>query len=259
MIAPSAESPASRSRFTIESFATIDSTNSELKRRAENAAGAIDGHVVVTDTQTAGRGRHGREWIDQPGGSLLFSMGWTAPVAPSKLAGLSLAIGVAVAAALESDGIARVQLKWPNDLLLNHCKLGGILIETINARESSVDVIIGVGINIRIDASIRDRVSGSVIGLSDAGWNGDRESLLPILIRAVEHLLMRFSTDGFGPWRAAWIDRHALQQRNVTIWRAGCEIASGKAIDVDAEGALLLQTSAGVRRFMSGESTLRAS
>ena len=70
-------------------------------------------------------------------------------------------------------------------------------------------------------------------------------------------MLERFAVDGFQPFRAAWLQRHALQQRNVTIWREGQEIAAGRAIDVDAQGALLLQTPAGIRRLLSGELTLR--
>ena len=239
-------------------FATIDSTSSELKRRAEDGID-IDGAVIVADTQTAGRGRHGRSWVDQPGGSLLFSLGWRAPIDTSRLSGLSLAAGVAIADGLEQEGIAHVQLKWPNDLLLRHCKLGGILIETVNARAQSTDVIIGVGINIALSATMREQVSAAVIGLSDAGWNGDRQSLLMVILANLDRLLMRFPDDGFAPYRAAWIGRHALQQRNVTIWRSGREIAAGKAIDVDHDGALMLQTAAGVRRFTSGESTLRSS
>ena len=249
--------PTARSRFTIESFASIDSTSTELKRRA-GAGIDIDRSVVVADTQTAGRGRLGRAWVDQPGGSLLFSLGWRAALPAAKLAGLSLAVGVAAATALAAQGIDALALKWPNDLLLRSRKLGGILIETLNARNGSIDVVIGIGINLKLDPAVRDRVDGSVIALSDAGWSGDRDALLDATLDALSPLLDDFPTHGFAPWRAAWLQRHAHHQRDVTLWRSGREIASGRAIDVDDDGALVLQTPAGVRRFTSGESTLRA-
>jgi BirA family biotin operon repressor/biotin-[acetyl-CoA-carboxylase] ligase len=243
------------SRFRIEVYPAIDSTSDELKRRS--GSGAIDGLVIAADTQSAGRGRHGRTWVDQPGGSLLFSLGWHAPVAATGLAGLSLAVGVAVCTVLERQGIARTQLKWPNDLLFRHCKLGGILVETVNPQPGSIDVIIGVGINVRIEAPVRDAVAAPVIDLRAAGWTGERHVLLAAILQELAPTLDRFAREGFHPFRAAWLARHALQQRNVTIWSSGHEIAAGKAIDIDGDGALLLQTPAGVRRFLSGELTLR--
>jgi BirA family biotin operon repressor/biotin-[acetyl-CoA-carboxylase] ligase len=243
------------SRFRIEVYPAIDSTSNELKRRA--SGGAIDGLVIAAETQSAGRGRHGRTWVDQPGGSLLFSLGWNAPVPAIRLAGLSLAVGVAVCTVLERQGIARTQLKWPNDLLFRHCKLGGILVETINPQANAIDVIIGIGINVRLDESVRDAVAAPVTDLSAAGWAGERHALLAAILLELAPTLDRFALEGFHPFRAAWLARHALQQRNVTIWSSGHEIAAGKAIDIDGDGALLLQTPTGVRRFLSGELTLR--
>lgn len=245
-------------RYRIEVQPTLDSTSNELKRRAAaGAAGAIDGLLIAAETQSAGRGRHGRAWVDQPGGSLLFSLGWHAPVAATGLAGLSLTVGVAVCAALERQGVARVQLKWPNDLLFRHCKLGGILVETLNPAPDAVDVIIGIGINVQLDEAVRDAVAAPVIDLGAAGWTGERNALLAAILQELAPALERFAREGFHPFRAGWLARHALQQRNVTIWSTGHEIAAGKAIDIDGDGALLLQTPTGVKRFLSGELTLR--
>ena len=248
---------ASAARFRIEVHPAIDSTSDELKRRGNSAAPEFDGLVVAADTQTAGRGRHGRVWVDQPGGSLLFSLGWRAPVAATALAGLSLAAGVAVCAALERQGVARAQLKWPNDVLFRHCKLGGILVETLNPQSGTTDVIIGIGINVRLDETVRDTVAAPVVDLHAAGWTGQRDALLAAMLLELAPTLEKFAQHGFHPFRAAWLARHALQQRNVTIWSSGHEIAAGKAIYVDRDGALLLQTPAGIRRFVSGELTLR--
>jgi BirA family biotin operon repressor/biotin-[acetyl-CoA-carboxylase] ligase len=247
--------PPDGNRWRVETFATIDSTSDELRRRA--LAGPIDSLALATETQTAGRGRMGRAWVDQPGGSLLCSVGWHAPVPAPGLAGLSLAVGVAVAVALERAGAAGIQLKWPNDLLHRHCKLGGILVETVNAHGDATDVIIGIGINVRLAGAARDAVAAPVTDLAAAGWSGERNALLAAILAELASTLDRFAREGLHPYRAAWLARHALQQRNVTIWRAGHEIAAGRAIDIDDDGALLLQTAAGVRRLLSGELTLR--
>ncbi len=192
------------SRFRIEVHPAIDSTSDELKRRGSaGGPGAIDGLVIVAETQSAGRGRHGRAWVDQPGGSLLFSRGWPAPVATTRLAGLSLAVGVAVCAVLEQQGIARPQLKWPNDLLFRHCKLGGILVETLNPQFDAIDVIIGVGINVRLDDAVRDLVAAPVIDLAAAGWDGERQALLAAMLAELAPMLDRFALEGFRPFRAA--------------------------------------------------------
>src|SRR5579862_325646 len=109
-------------RYRLEIHESIDSTNSALKRQA--AGGPIDGLVIATETQTAGRGRHGRAWVDRPGGSLLFSVGWATSHDASRLSGLTLAVGVALCHVLEAQGLSGVQLKWPNDLVHRFCKLG---------------------------------------------------------------------------------------------------------------------------------------
>jgi len=240
--------------FRIEVTPAIDSTSSALKRRA--AAGDIDRVVIAAETQSAGRGRHGRAWIDQPGGSLLFSLGWRPGGDAAGLAGLSLAVGVAVCRTLEAQGLSGVRLKWPNDVLHNHCKLGGILVETVTG-DGGLSVTLGIGLNVLLDEALRASIAAPVTDLTAAGWRGDRNRLLAALLDQLDAALTRFAVAGFGPFRADWVARHALHQRNVRIWRDGQEIAAGRAIDVDADGALLIQTPAGVRRLVSGELTLR--
>jgi BirA family biotin operon repressor/biotin-[acetyl-CoA-carboxylase] ligase len=159
---------------------------------------------------------------------------------------------------LEREGVTGIQLKWPNDLLHSHCKLGGILVDTTPPVAAGTGVIIGIGINIELDDNVRDAVASPVTDLRTAGWTGERNALLAAIVGELGSTLERFAREGFRPFRAAWVARHALHQRNVTIWRAGHEIAAGRAIDIDEDGALQLQTPSGVRRLLSGELTLRA-
>jgi len=240
----------------LEVHPVIDSTSDEIRRRAATGAD-VDRLAIVAETQTAGRGRHGRGWIDRAGGSLLCSLGWSTALAPERLAGLTLAAGVAVSTALEAAGATGVKLKWPNDLLHAHRKLGGILVESVARAGNGSTVIVGVVINAELDGDTRSRVDAAITDLGATGWGGTREETLAGILCELDRMLTRFAVEGFAPFRAAWLARHALQQRNVSLSRAGHEIASGRAIGVDEQGALLLQTPAGIRRFVSGELTLR--
>ena len=138
--------------FTVEVLPRIDSTNTELMRRAR--AGQTEPILLIAEDQTAGKGRQGRPWSNAPGSSLMCSL--ALPLAPRDWSGLSLAVGVAMAQALQPtdpNAALRIGLKWPNDLwLTDDRKLGGILIETANlpqARRGERYVIIGMGVNIQ--------------------------------------------------------------------------------------------------------------
>ena len=139
--------------FTVEVLPSIDSTNTELMRRAR--AGQTEPTLLVAEQQTAGRGRLGRVWQSDVGASLMLSLGL--PMAPRDWSGLSLAVGVSVAESLQpvlpplgANQPARVGLKWPNDLWLHRAKLAGILVETAQGARSGECpyVVVGVGINV---------------------------------------------------------------------------------------------------------------
>ncbi|MEO7549170.1 MAG: biotin--[acetyl-CoA-carboxylase] ligase, partial [Ramlibacter sp.] len=129
--------------FTVEVLPQVDSTNTELMRRAR--AGQTDPVLLVAERQTAGRGRLGRDWHSGAGDALTFSL--ALPLAPADWSGLSLAVGVSLAESLHPD----IRLKWPNDLWLADRKLGGILIETASfgqAGQARRYAVVGVGINL---------------------------------------------------------------------------------------------------------------
>ncbi|HEX6733743.1 MAG TPA: biotin--[acetyl-CoA-carboxylase] ligase, partial [Azonexus sp.] len=136
-------------RFDVDALDTCDSTSSELMRRAD--AGAPAGTVIVADRQEAGRGRRGRSWLSSPERSLTFSVLWRFTGSPARLGGLSLAVGVALAQALESLGARGVGLKWPNDVLLStasdQAKLAGVLVEVVSDRRGC-QTVIGIGLNL---------------------------------------------------------------------------------------------------------------
>jgi BirA family biotin operon repressor/biotin-[acetyl-CoA-carboxylase] ligase len=234
-------------RFDIDVLAECGSTNAELLARTER--GAPSGTVVAAERQTAGRGRMGREWVAAPGDSLTFSLLWRfSPATP--LSGLSLAIGVAVARALEKVGAGGTALKWPNDVLRNGRKLGGILIEL----QSNMAAVIGIGLNLRLPAAMPDEVRATAAALDTPA---DPNALLATLLAELLAVLDAFAAGGFATVREEWLARHAWAGRPVRVLAPHAVPQDGICAGVADDGALLLDTPAGVQRILSGDVSLR--
>ena len=164
-------------KFTAENlhyFREIDSTNDWLLRRARSNE-VIDGRLCVAESQESGKGRRGKSWIASASGSVLMSMGWRSDSANPQ--GLSLVSGVAVAQSLQEQGVSNVLLKWPNDILAEEKKLGGILVEI-----SGLDCVIGVGINVNIPQSFDRNIGQPWTDLISLGYQIDRDVLLVELV-----------------------------------------------------------------------------
>jgi BirA family transcriptional regulator, biotin operon repressor / biotin---[acetyl-CoA-carboxylase] ligase len=242
-------------RFDIDLLAECGSSNAELLVRA--ASSAPSGTVVVAERQTAGRGRMGREWIAAPGDSLTFSLLWRFADGID-LSGLSLAVGVAVARALEKvmrsgihpDGAGDTALKWPNDVLKDGRKLGGILIEL----QSNTSAVIGIGLNLRLPAAMPDEVRASAAALD---VDVDPNLLLAALLRELLAVLDAFAVTGFAAVREEWLARHAWTGRPVRVLMPHAAPLEGICAGIASDGALLLETGAGVQRILSGDVSLR--
>lgn len=241
--------------FDVDIQAECDSTNSRLLALAE--AGAAAGSVLVAERQTAGRGRRGRNWLSAAGDSLTFSLLWRLP--PNRpLSGLSLAVGVALARALESLGILGIALKWPNDVLLNGRKLAGVLIEVAPGGARPEAVVIGVGMNLRLPQEMPEAIRQTAAALGEAGSAVPTTSvLLAQLLGALHAVLQSFAEEGFVCLREAWLKRHAFEGQSVTLLSDFAEPLPGICRGVDNDGALLLETAAGMQRIVSGEVSLR--
>jgi BirA family transcriptional regulator, biotin operon repressor / biotin---[acetyl-CoA-carboxylase] ligase len=248
---------AAASRLKIEVADSVDSTSSELLRRS--ARQSVDRQVLVTEWQTAGRGRRGRAWSAVAGGSLTFSLGWRFEQGAGFLAGLSLAVGVALCRALDKAGFKDVQLKWPNDLVHRHCKIGGILIEISGDALGPALAIIGVGLNVRLPAAARRDIDQPVSDLAaiDKQQALDRNRLLAFILVELVELLERYAHNGFAPLVAEWQRRHALQKKPVRVLLPDGSVAAGDVVGVDASGALVLDQRGRRVRFVSGEVSLR--
>lgn len=242
--------------LSVEVLDECPSTSSVLLERA--ATGAAHGSVVACEHQSAGRGRRGNPWLSARGGSLAFSLLWRFQGRPAALAGLSLAVAVLVARALEREGAAGVRLKWPNDLLHGDGKLGGILVEVSADAAGASAAVIGVGLNVRLDAEARARIGQPVADLAQcAAALPSRTELLAALLESLAEGLGRFAREGFAPFREEWQRRHAWQGRRVALTSSGRRVVEGEALGVAEDGALVLRSPGGVERFHSGELSLR--
>lgn len=243
-------------RFDVDVLLECDSTSSELLRRADQ--GAPSGTVIVADQQRAGRGRRGRSWLSQPQDSLTFSLLWRFTGSAARLAGLSLAVGVAVARGLEKLGAQGIGLKWPNDVLLRQAddfaKLAGILIELSSDRRGT-QAIIGIGLNLQ---SPSGDLPQPAAGLAQAIQAlPDHHDILAALLAALAETLDTFAVDGFASLKTDWQKHHAWQDLPVQLLEDGQPVLAGLCHGVAADGALLIETATGLQRILSGDLSLR--
>jgi len=235
------------------------STNAQLAAQAD----ASSGTALVCEHQSAGRGRRGHAWTSGLGASLTFSLLWRFALPPAALSGLPLAVAVIAAEELEHQGCAGIALKWPNDLLHQGRKLGGILIETTrSAGPHETACIIGIGINVRLPSSLAGRIDRPVTDLAAAATAQgrhmpDRTTLLTALLRALAAHLPRYQAQGLPAFRAAWLQRHAHQGRHVRLVQDERVLLEGEAQGIAEDGALLVLTERGLERVLSGEVSLR--
>jgi BirA family biotin operon repressor/biotin-[acetyl-CoA-carboxylase] ligase len=236
--------------FTVEVLPELDSTNSELMRRAR--AGRFESVLLVTEQQTAGRGRLGRQWFSDGGaqaalvntGALTFSLGL--PLSPRDWSGLSLAVGLSVVQSLHPD----LRLKWPNDVWLHDCKLAGILIETASFGDMRYAVV-GIGINIKTPPA--QGLATPPAGLCEVLPGIDAPQALLRVAAPLVRTIKSFEARGFGPFQRAFNDRDALGGLAVTL----SDGMTGTAQGVDAVGALQVLTAEGLKKITSAEVSVR--
>jgi BirA family biotin operon repressor/biotin-[acetyl-CoA-carboxylase] ligase len=247
---------ADAAEFSLEIMDGVSSTNTLALQRA--ARGAPANLVIAAEWQEAGRGRMGRAWHAGIGGALTFSLVRRFPQGVSFLAGLSLAVGVALARSFELLGLEGVGLKWPNDVLWRGGKLAGILIEVQGDMLGPSTAVIGIGVNVRLSQAVRDRIGQPASDLESAcGHALDRNRVLALLLQQMRDALDAFTKSGLAPFRDDWHRYHAHQDKMVTLILPDARLEQGCARGVAEDGALLIETAAGLRRYHSGEISLR--
>jgi len=236
-------------------FDEIDSTNRFLLEWPDIPT--LNGRVCLAEHQTAGRGRRGKGWHDSPGGSVMLSIAWATDSVDS-LSGLSLCAGVAIVRALQNAGIENIQLKWPNDILCDERKLGGVLVETTKKKNEPLRIVVGMGLNVRLNEEHATAIDQPWVGLAEIQQQngierGDRDRLAANMIVQLDNMFAQFLAEGFTPFRDEWMRCHAYQSRSVEIENRNQSFC-GMAIGVDEVGALQVRTDNGeIKTVNSGE------
>ena len=236
----------------------VESTNTRLLAAPPPPPRTAD--VCLSELQHAGRGRLGRSWIAPFGSGIAMSLGWACSDVVRTLPALSLGVGVAVSRALARAGAADILLKWPNDIWFRDRKIGGVLIELRAEAGGPAHVVMGIGVNVALPEGARRRFEASgvpVAAVSDACHSpASRNLVAGAILDELLSMLVQYERHGFAAFRDAWSALDALQGRAAQVLVGGSSIA-GIARGVDLDGALLLETGNGMRRFVSGEASLR--
>ncbi|HEU0152461.1 MAG TPA: bifunctional biotin--[acetyl-CoA-carboxylase] ligase/biotin operon repressor BirA [Arenimonas sp.] len=249
-------SPAAQGELAgLEVLFDTDSTNAVALREPVPARGC---GVWLAERQSAGRGRRGRAWTSPLAAHVYLSVSRRFDGGIAALQGLSLAVGVAAAEALQALGYRGIGLKWPNDLLAEGGKLGGILIEVGGDAAGPLRVVVGLGLNVAMPADAARDIDQPWCDLARlSATPPDREAVCVALLDALLPMLARFERDGLAPSLEAWARHDLLAGRAVRITE-GERVYEGIAAGIDADGALRLRGPDGERRCHAGEASLRA-
>ncbi len=249
------EWPASRLR-RLELHRVIDSTSDRLLAVTDLPPRQFD--VCLAEYQTAGRGRRGRRWLVPFGSGLCLSLNWCFREPPAAMSALSLAAGVAVLRALARLSCSGLTLKWPNDLLHEGRKLGGVLID-LRGDAAATYVVVGVGLNLRLPEPARAAAASDGLEVTDLAALGPppaRNAAAAALIGELALMLEEFGARGMAAFAEEWRAADALAGRCVRVW-SGEQVIEGIARGVDGDGALLLEAGGSQRRIRHGEVSVR--
>lgn len=241
----------------VEVFETIDSTNDYLRQEALTTT-----KICLAEQQSQGRGQFSRTWHSPFGQNIYYSIRHFFNLEPKALGGFSLAIGVQVAQAIEQvlPSIGRLSLKWPNDILYQGKKLGGILVEMKTRANGGVVVIVGVGINVNMmHDNTKAEIDKPWTSLKEmTGQDCDRHELVVCLSNALLNGFEQFKQQGFQAFIDQWHQRDCLKDTSIQVISNGkCD--QGMAQGVDRNGHLLMMASDGSSQiFMAGEASLHA-
>ncbi|MGI1677147.1 MAG: bifunctional biotin--[acetyl-CoA-carboxylase] ligase/biotin operon repressor BirA [Cellvibrionaceae bacterium] len=239
----------------LDILGSVDSTNTLVLDKAKLSS--AHGHFCLAEHQTAGRGRHGRQWVSPYGRNIYFSCGWAFSGGAAVLEGLSLAVGVAIVKALSSCGVEGVQLKWPNDVLWQGKKLAGVLLEMTGDASGECQVVIGVGLNVSMVDSEAKTIEQQWVSLASIQPDISRNKLIAGLIRELASVLNGYQQKGFSALRSDWESLDSFRDKEVEI-RVGDQVTLGVVKGVSDSGALRLQTESGEQLIYGGEASLRS-
>ncbi len=226
----------------LEFLKQTSSTNADAFRLAED--GAVEGTVVLADSQTGGKGRRGRLWTSPSGVNLYCSVVLRPSIMPHEAPQLTFLSAVAAARAIELTTGLTPEIKWPNDLLVSGKKVAGLLNEMSAETDGINFVILGIGVNLNMTADqFPDELRHPATSLFlESGTRIDRSSFTSTLLNELDRLYADFLTHGFGPVREEWQRRCNANGRQVVVTDSGTECRGGRFIGIDSDGAMLLRS-----------------
>ena len=249
-------------QLSVQLYDYIDSTNSAMLRRHEDRrhedrrhlqAGAAN-HLILTEFQSAGRGRRGKVWLGDYGRNIAMTLGIELQTNLNALGGLSSVVGLALLQALELEGVD-AQLKWPNDVWVKEQKLAGILVELLPTKTGTLAVV-GIGINADLTNAQASKIDQSVTSLRRLGASISRDDLVVAVCTSLLKNFDVYSRDGFAPFLEAFDSAHRLQDQ-AAILVLGGESQEGIVRGVDITGGLRFEQNGVTRVVSSGEVSLR--
>ena len=230
------------------------STNDDAKVYLQNQSSELSIHT--TEQQEAGKGRNGKKWVSPKGKNIYLSLGWKSPLQYSELDGLSLSVGCIVANVLNSPADDQINIKWPNDLLINQKKMSGILIETLDL-EGKIGIVIGVGINVHMSKEDGKDIDQSWVSLDEISKKtNDRNELIANLLNELFVLTKVFPAEGFKAYKSNF-DKLDLLNGKV------CKVISNNSekvvevLGVNDKGELLVKENLEYLTLRYGEVSIR--
>ena len=244
---------------TCDTFDRIDLALTTESTNRVAAASSMTPYVFLSEMQTAGRGRRGREWISPFATNIYLSVAWRFNEATASLDSLSLCVAVALARALRSLGCFGVGLKWPNDLLVGNRKLAGILLEVAGEVGGPVRVIVGIGLNVGMTPGQGEAIDQEWVSLNELVTKPlSRNKVVAAILDEMALALPRFEQLGFAGFESDWREFDCLVNQPVVL-HLGSEKISGLARGVDPTGALLIEHGDGIKLYRGGEVSVRVS
>ncbi len=245
-----------RSTISLQVHDELDSTNAEVIRQRSHGGGIDTLVVCLADYQSAGRGRRGRQWQSPREENVYLSLGLTFRGGFAMLDGLSLVLGLAVADALEGQGVANVGLKWPNDVFVQGSKLAGILVELQGELEEGVvQVVAGIGINVHMSRAEGVEQTWTSLARSMPDQNWERNRVAANVIASVLDASRQFAAHGFEAFRAQWQTRDIFRDQPLTTSNGQLP---GIGRGVDGQGNYLIEVDGELEKVRAGEISLRA-
>lgn len=245
--------PAMRSISDIEVFSLLGSTNAYL---SESPATVGRLRAAVAEMQPQGQGRRGRQWVSTPYRNLMLSLSHVYEAWPKNPFGLSLAFSVSVHSALTALGVREAVLKWPNDIVANGGKLGGLLVSAAGEAGGELKVVMGVGLNLDLHKADRSFIDQQAIDLKGLGYSISRNRLAAEIIANTREMLALYPQSGFSAFAEYWNQNACFINEQVRLFDGNQEYR-GELLGVDDEGQLQLGTGNGILKFNTSELSLR--